>query len=90
MVLLADSVESQPNADAIGSNPWLSEAHARYQKQLEAHGIDLEKEPWILGSGLNFDARTERFSGTSPAVEKANSMLKRQAYREPFAVPEKV
>jgi hypothetical protein len=41
----------------------------------------------MLGQTLDFDAKTEKFTGAGS--EAANPMLTR-AYRQPFVVPDKV
>jgi len=74
--------------DKIGHNPWLMDAFDRYNEQATRWGINFEKEPWILGSGLDYDSEKELFTGEG--AEAANQYIKRQAYRAPFVVPEVV
>ena len=54
-------------------------------EHLAANGVKLETDKIRLGLPLNFDPKTEQFTGNTAA----NGMLKR-TYRAPFIVPEKV
>jgi predicted dehydrogenase len=56
-------------------------------EQLDGNGVDLTKEPFILGPALTYDRKQEHFVGEN--AEQANKFIKRP-YREPFVVPEKV
>ncbi|NBC25868.1 MAG: Gfo/Idh/MocA family oxidoreductase [Bacteroidetes bacterium] len=71
----------------IQDNPWLSDAFDRYQAQVERLGFNLSEEPWILGSGLNFDGKLRRFVGAGDAVATANQFLGKQPCRAPFDIP---
>ena len=54
--------------------------------QLESLDIDLKKWPFIVGPKLHYDVKSETFSGDG--AEKANELVKRDVYRDPFIVPE--
>lgn len=54
---------------------------------LDANGIDVRKTPPTLGSFLQFDSATERFTGA--LADLANRYLKRE-YRKGFEVPDNV
>jgi predicted dehydrogenase len=56
-------------------------------EQIDGNGIDLTKEPFVLGPVLTYDRKRERFVGENS--EQANKFIKRP-YREPFVVPDKV
>lgn len=81
--------ESAPGqvVEAVKDTKGFSETFERFQKHLAAHEIDLKKNKPELGAWLEMDAEKEKFRGV--LAEKANDMLTR-AYRQPFAVPEKV
>jgi len=54
-------------------------------EQLDGNGVDLAKQPFILGPELKYDRRRERFVGAN--AKKANKSIK-CSYREPFVMPE--
>jgi len=56
-------------------------------EQLDGNGVDLTKQPFILGPQLTYDCQQERFVGAN--AESANKYIK-CSYREPFVVPETV
>jgi predicted dehydrogenase len=56
-------------------------------EQLDGNGIDLAKQPFILGPELKYSRRRERFVGAN--AKKANKYIKCY-YREPFIMPERV
>ena len=56
-------------------------------EQLGGSGVDLAKQPFVLGPALTYDRKQERFVG--PNAGEANKYLK-CSYREPFVVPEHV
>jgi hypothetical protein len=56
-------------------------------EQLDGNGIDLAKQPFILGPELKYDRRRERFVGAN--AKKANKYIK-CSYREPFVMPKRV
>jgi predicted dehydrogenase len=56
-------------------------------EQLDGNGIDLAKQPFILGPELKYSRRRERFVGAN--AKKANKYIK-CSYREPFIMPERV
>jgi predicted dehydrogenase len=56
-------------------------------QQLDGNGVDLTKQPFILGPQLTYDCKQERFVGEN--AESANKYIK-CSYREPFVVPETV
>jgi len=55
--------------------------------QLKKNGVDLTKEPFVLGPRLSYDSKGEKFVGKD--AEAANAFVRR-SYREGFTVPEKV
>jgi hypothetical protein len=54
---------------------------------LATNGVDIEKEMLTVGPMLTMDGKAERFTGDH--AEQANKLIK-DAYREPFVVPENV
>jgi predicted dehydrogenase len=56
-------------------------------EQLDGNGVDLAKQPFILGPELKYSRRQERFVGAN--AEKANKYIK-CSYREPFVMPKRV
>jgi predicted dehydrogenase len=56
-------------------------------QQMAGNGIDLTKEPFVLGPQLTYDRKQERFVGAN--AEKANKFVK-CSYRDGFVVPENV
>jgi predicted dehydrogenase len=69
--------------EQIKATPLATEALQRMTEHLAKNGVDLERDKLTLGPALQMDPKTERFTGNGAA----NSMLK-DAYREPFIVPE--
>ena len=57
----------------------------REMQDVDANGIDIERDQAILGPWLEMDPKTERFTSD----ERANTLLRR-TYREPFVVPEQI
>jgi predicted dehydrogenase len=76
--------------DHISDAPYLHDAFTRYQAQAMRLGFDFNKQPWILGQGLSFDAGVGRFAGKGETVDRANMLLRRETCRPPFVVPEEV
>ena len=58
------------------------------EEHMKGYEVDLEKNPFTLGAYLEFDAKSERFTG-GVNVDKANALLK-DSYRAPFTVPDVV
>ncbi len=54
-------------------------------EQLDGNGVDLAKQPFILGPELTYDREQERFVGAN--AESANKYIK-CSYRDPFVMPE--
>jgi len=54
-------------------------------EQLDSNGVDLAKQPFILGPELTFDRQQECFVGAN--AEAANKYIK-CSYRDPFVMPE--
>ena len=54
---------------------------------LAGNGVDLTKEPFMLGPQLIYDRKKERFVGSG--ADKANKYVT-CSYREPFVMPENV
>ncbi len=73
--------------ETIRGNKIFAKSFDRIAAHLEANGIDLRKTPATLGPMLEFDPRTERFTGEFS--KKANKLVSRN-YRKPFVVPERV
>jgi len=89
---IAHRVGQQASPEQIKASikdcPEAAEAFERMQKHLETNEIKLDKDKAVLGPWLTIDSRKERFVG--PFAEQANKLLKREQYRAPFVVPEKV
>jgi predicted dehydrogenase len=71
----------------IKDNALLYEQYKEFEKHLKLNGVDLEKEGIIMGPTVTMDSQQERFVGENS--EMANLFIK-DAYREPFVIPEKV
>lgn len=56
-------------------------------EQLEGNGIDLARQPFVLGPMLTYDRRKEQFVGAN--AEQANKHVK-SSYREPFVIRDSV
>ena len=84
-----DATAAKPLAEVLGNaDSDATEAFERMQKHLATNEIKLDKDKAVLGPWLTIDHRKERFKG--PFAEQANKLLKREQYRAPFVVPEKV
>ena len=58
----------------------------RLEKQIADNGVDIAKSDFKLSPVLEFDPKTEQFTGES--ANTANKFLRRQYTRPEFAVPE--
>ena len=56
-------------------------------EQLSGNGVDLARNPFILGPKLTYDRRQERFTGENSDI--ANKYIK-GSYRDLFVIPETV
>ncbi len=56
-------------------------------EQIEGNGVDLAKEPFVLGPQLTYDRKQEKFVGNG--AQKANQYV-RCSYREPFVIHDEV
>ena len=74
------SVEKFASKDGV-----LEETLGRYNEQMAEWSIDQSKELWKLGPELEFDARSEKFTG-GDSYKQANKLLKKN-YRPRYAVP---
>lgn len=72
-------------SETLGKNKVVNQGFDNVQQSLAAVGIDLEKEKYILGPKLEFDAAKEQFVDNP----KANALITRQ-YRKPFVVPDQI
>ena len=72
---------------ALGDNKQVVETFDHLNENLKVVGLKLEETNYMLGQTLQFDPRTEKFTGEG--AEAANRLLSRP-YREPFIVPESV
>jgi predicted dehydrogenase len=73
--------------EQIKSNSQASEAFERMKDHLAKNEVDLAKTKIVYGPSLQFDSKTERFTGELSA--EANKYVSRE-YRAPFVVPETV
>jgi len=64
-----------------------SNALEHHLGQLDGNGVDLAKQPLVVGPMLTYDRKIEQFTG--PCSESANAYLKR-SYREPFVIADSV
>jgi predicted dehydrogenase len=71
--------------ERIKSSKGAEETLERMQQHLAANEVDIAKTPLTLGSYLEMDPATERFTNN----READAMLLRH-YRRPYVVPEKV
>jgi len=70
-----------------GNYKYLNDVLLGFEEHLRLNGLDPGKEEMYMGAVLNFDSKTEKFTGEHAAV--ANLFLK-DNYREPFVIPENV
>jgi hypothetical protein len=78
---------SHASATTAAQNlPAWSQLVERLEKQIADNGIDIATSDFKLSPVLEFDAKTEQFTGESAAT--ANKFLRRQYTRPEFAVPE--
>jgi predicted dehydrogenase len=68
--------------ESLGEHSDAVDTLAEMIEQIGGNGVDLKKEPFVLGPQLTFDPEQERFIGDH--AEGANKFL-RHVYREPFA-----
>jgi len=71
-------------ADPFPGIEAAKESYERMKQHLEKNGVKADA-PVTVGKLLNFDPKTEKFTGN----EAANKLLTRE-YRKPFVVPEQV
>ena len=69
----------------LGDDKQVVEAFGNLRNNLQAVNLDFDKTNYTLGRSLEFNPKTENFSGD----DQANALLSR-AYRKPFVVPEQV
>jgi hypothetical protein len=72
--------------ERIKPQPELGDAFERCQAYLKDNGVDLNTTPAVLGPWVDFDGKTERFTGEF--AKEANALLRRKEYRKPFVFPE--
>jgi predicted dehydrogenase len=82
---LGEPARFDRQAQTLGDNRQVVESFTAIKENLQAVNIRLEETTYFLGRTLNFDPKTERFTGD----EDANALLSRN-YREPFVVPQQV
>ena len=85
--LLGKKTATEEIAERIKGNKLATESWERFQQHLDANEVDLKKTKATLGPWLEFDPKTERFTG--PMAAEANKLATR-VYRKPFVVPAKV
>jgi hypothetical protein len=73
--------------ERVRAQPAMADAWERCREHLSENGVKLEATPAVLGPGLTFDAKQERFVGDF--ADKANALSRRE-YRPPFVMPELV
>ena len=71
-------------ADSIKSKPEFSDAFERCRENLRANGVDIGVTEAVLGPGLTFDTKNDRF--VAGLAMQANALTRRE-YRAPFVVP---
>jgi predicted dehydrogenase len=82
---LGQEVPFTKSTGAYGDDKASYETLARMEEHLKQNGVALDGLKYRLGRKLEFDAGTESF----PGEVTANQLLTR-AYREPYAVPDKI
>ena len=70
--------------ETIKEHPDALDTLADMVRQLNGNGVDLAKQPFMLGARLHFDRTTERFVGDR--VDLANHLVT-GSHRAPFTVP---
>jgi len=70
--------------DEFGDNDVVEETYANLENNLKDFNIPLDGLKYKQGRVLNFDPKTEKFTG--PGAEEANKLLTRD-YRKPFQIP---
>jgi predicted dehydrogenase len=84
---LGETAPYNAAAKRIGDNKQVVEAFANIAENLKAVGVKLEETDYTVGPLLNFNAKTESFTGER--ADQANALLTRK-YRAPYVVPETV
>ena len=74
-------------SQSLGDNKQVVETFNNLSENLKAVGLSLDETTYTLGSQLQFDPQSEKFTGAGSAA--ANPLLTR-SYRSPFVVPERV
>ena len=82
---LGEQVPFNRQSGTLGDNAQVTEAFEAMRDNLKAVDISLDDSTYQLGRSLNFDPKTEQFTGD----DEANALLTRQ-YRKPFEVPQEV
>ncbi len=82
---LGKALSREQVEDQCNSKDLKAEVFERLLKHALVHEKDFSSRKMILGPSLEFDASTERFTGTLAA--EANELVKGD-YREPFVVPQ--
>jgi predicted dehydrogenase len=84
---LGQQVPFNKASQSLGDNKQVVETFNNLSENLKAVGLSLDETTYTLGSQLQFDPKSEKFTGAGS--EAANPMLTRN-YRSPFVVPERV
>jgi predicted dehydrogenase len=71
--------------DRAKSHPEFTDAFNRMSEHLRENGVKLDAMPAVLGPWVNYDSKSERFTGD---LADAANKLSRREDRKPFVVPE--
>jgi predicted dehydrogenase len=77
-----ESVEKAAPAEFLRA----SEAWGGFKEHLGLNQIDFARYPLVLGPRLEFDPKTEHYTGGGPEARNANFLVA-DAYRAPFTLP---
>jgi predicted dehydrogenase len=90
---VGDAAPASRIAEALGALPAAGEIHRELQQHLQAHEVDLKKQPFRLGPWLELDAIGDSITAVASqneaALDRARFLL-REVQRPPYVIPEQV
>ena len=85
--LCGESMSFEKAQPLVAIHDHAEQAFERMTSHLRDNGIDIDRQPVVVGPQLTFDADRERFTGQHS--QRANLFLK-DTYREPFVIGDEV
>jgi predicted dehydrogenase len=78
-------------SEAVGGITAAQEAVDKIRGNLERHSIDLSKDPLTMGSWMSLEDSGNTLKVQNPESDLvAQALFQKRAYREPYAVPDKI